>query len=140
MNKLGAIFQNPTSDASRAESQGAHEVKLPDAPPPASSVKPPEPKLADGVRFASSRPEERTPFDRSKALLAQAANSAANGFLDLLHNQTTPAEVLRQALEDIIEYRAAATVLSRVAEKAVLRGTEATVKASNYDRISSLLQ
>ncbi|MGH7089471.1 MAG: hypothetical protein ACREFQ_11285, partial [Stellaceae bacterium] len=114
---------------------------LPDAPPPAPSIKPPEAPPADGARFSSlPRVEERTPFDRSKALLTQAANSAANGFLDLLHNQTTPAEVLRQALEDIIEYRAAATVLSRVAEKAVLRATEATVKASNYDRISNFLQ
>ncbi|HUK57668.1 MAG TPA: hypothetical protein VLV50_00450 [Stellaceae bacterium] len=92
-------------------------VKEPAALPVESSLVP----AAASGDAPLSKMDENMNFSRAKGLLSQAANSAANGFIGLLKNQATPADVLRNTLEEVIEYRAAEAALTRAAEESALR-------------------
>jgi hypothetical protein len=118
MNKLSSMFQT----AGRTESPGTAEEKAPTAREsvavPAEQAPAP---AADSREASHSTMDEKMTFSRAKGLLSQAASSAANGFLGLLKNQATPADVLRNTLEEVIEYRAAEAALTRVADETALR-------------------
>jgi hypothetical protein len=139
MNKLSSIFQNNGRDVARADSQGTPEDK---SPPMRDQVAGPAEKALQPVedaRVASlSTMDEKMTFSRAKGLLSQAAVTAANSFVTLLKNQATPADVLRNTLEEVIEYRAADAALTRAAEESALRAictdTQATTK--NLVRLS----
>ena len=122
MNKLSSIFQSTGREGVRAEGPGMAEEKAPPAMDPVAV--PAEKPLAPAVdaRDASlSTMDEKMTFSRAKGLLSQAASSAANGFLGLLKNQATPPDVLRNTLEEVIEYRAAEAALTRAADESALR-------------------
>jgi hypothetical protein len=116
MNKLSSMFQPPV----RAENPAMADEKAPPAKEPAALV---ESSPAPAIQRDASLPtmDEKMTFSRAKGLLSQAASSAANGFIGLLKNQATPADVLRNTLEEVIEYRAAEAALTRAADESALR-------------------
>ena len=123
MNKFSAMFQNTGREPSRAANQKTHDNSQPTedqvAMTAAEAAKPAD--VVDRVE-SSSRMGERMTFDRARSLLAQAASAAVSSFVGLLQNQTTPADVLRKNLEDVIEFRAADAVLVRAGEEFAFRG------------------
>ncbi len=122
MNKLSSMFQTSAREASRAESVGAAEAEAPRVREPAAAPAETAPaQAADAGAASLSTMGEKMTFTRAKALLSQAASSAANGFVGLLKNQATSADVLRNTLEEVIEYRAAEAALARAADESALR-------------------
>jgi hypothetical protein len=136
MNKLSSIFQNNGLEPSRSDAQASHESKpQPNESHASSGTDKPIQPAESGRTSSTSRLGEKMTFIRAKALLNQAAASAANSFVGLLQNQTTSADVLRRTLEEVIEYRAAESALSLAADESAFR-TIGADPARNLVRMS----
>jgi hypothetical protein len=131
MNKLSSIFQNGP-DLPRTGSQLGYEDKLPSEDQAAAKAEKPSPPVESPRIVSAPRLDERRNFGLAKALLSRAADSAANSFVGLLQSQTTPADLLRRTLEEVIEYRAADAALTKVAEDTALRTI--CLDAKNFGR------